>query len=77
MAIPSNVQTQIDAINTNLNKVVKDRERLIAWFDDGLGNSVWNLLSAANQQAAKTALVNDMQSAIDGLQAAKTTLAGM
>lgn len=77
MSLPTAVATQVTAINTNLNKLVTDRERLISWFDDGLGDSVWNLLTAANRTAAKNALMANMQTAIDGLQAAKNALAGM
>lgn len=77
MALPAAVQTQINAINANLNKVVADRETITGLFEDRLGASVWSRLSAANQSAAKTAIVNDIQSAIDGLQAAKDALAAM
>jgi hypothetical protein len=77
MALPSNVQAQITVLNTNVNKLLDDRGRLIGWFDDGLGNSVWNLLSASNQTAAKNALVSDMQAAVTALQGVVNALAAM
>jgi len=77
MAVPANVQTQINALNANVNKLLDDRGRLIGWFDDGLGASVWSLLSASNQTAAKNALVSDMQTAVNNLQSVVNALAAM
>jgi hypothetical protein len=68
MAVPASVQTQIDALNTNVNTLLNNRGRLIAWFDDGLGASVWSLLSTGNKTAANTAMVNEMQAAVTALQ---------
>lgn len=75
--VPTNVQSQIDILNANMNKLVTNRERLIAWFDDGLGASVWSLLSASNKTAAKNALVTDMQTAVNNIQAVVNNLSGL
>lgn len=77
MALPAPVATQLSALNANVTKLLQDRDRVDNIFDDGLGNSVYNLLSAANRQAFKTAIVNDMQVAVTALQAVVTALAGM
>lgn len=77
MAVPTAVATQLATLNTNVNKLLDDRNRITGIFDDALGGSVYNLLSAANQQAFKTAVVNDMQAAVTALQAVVTALAGM
>jgi hypothetical protein len=77
MALPASVQTQADAINTNVTRVLANLNQLDAWFDQRLGASVWSLLSPANQQAAKNALVADLQTAINNLQSAQSALAAM
>lgn len=77
MALPANVQAQVSIINTNITRVLANRDQLEDWFDDRLGASVWSLLSAGNQTAAKNALVNDLQTAITALQAARDALAAM
>ena len=77
MALPAPVATQIALLNTNMNKLVTDRERINSIFDDGLGNSVYNLLTVANQQAFKNAVVADMQAAVTALQGVVSALAAM
>jgi len=77
MALPANVQAQVNAINTNVNRVIANRDQLEDWFDDRLGASVWSLLTAGNQTSAKNALVTDLQTAITALQAARDALAAM
>ena len=77
MALPANVQAQVNAINTNVNRVIANRDQLEDWFDDRLGASVWSLLTAGNQTSAKNALVADLQTAITALQAARDALAAM
>lgn len=77
MALPPAVKTQMDALNANVLKLLADRDRLNDWFDDGLGGSVWSLLSPANQTAAKNALTSDMQTAVNALQAVVNALAAM
>jgi hypothetical protein len=77
MALPAGVAAQVVIINVNLNKIVADRERINDWFDDGLGASVWSLLTVQNQTAAKNALTADMQAAVNAIQSAINALAAM
>ena len=77
MALPSNVQVQVDAINVNVNRVIANRQQLEDWFNDRLGASIWSLVSVSNQTIAKNALVADLQTAITALQAARDALAAM
>ena len=76
-SVPAPVQAQLDLLNVHVNSLITDRERVVAWFDDELGNSVWNLLSAANKTAARNALVAHMQSAVNGIQDVIDALAVM
>lgn len=77
MALSPALQTQMQSLNTNVNKLLDDRARIFGLFDDGLGATLWSLLPAANQTAVKTALVNDMQTAVTNLQAVITALQAM
>lgn len=77
MAVPSNVSTQLTALNANVNILLADRSTLIELFDNRFGNSLFNLLSGANQVTVKGALVADMQSAVTALQNVVNTLAAM
>lgn len=76
-SVPAPVATQLAALNTNVNKLIEDRSRIISIFDDALGGSVYNLLTPANQTAFKNAIVNDMQTAVNNLQAVVNALAAM
>jgi hypothetical protein len=77
MALPSNVQAQVDVINVNVNRVIANRQQLEDWFNDRLGASIWSLVTASNQTIAKNALVADLQTAITALQQARDALAAM
>jgi hypothetical protein len=77
MALPSNVQAQVDVINVNVNRVIANRQQLEDWFNDRLGASIWSLVTAPNQTTAKNALVADLQTAITALQQARDALAAM
>jgi hypothetical protein len=77
MALPAAVQTQMTALNAAVNKLITDRDRINSIFDDGLGASPYSLLSPANQQAAKTAITNDMSSASASIAAVVTALQAM
>ena len=76
-SIPTSVLTQLNAMNTGINKLLDDRNRIIGVFDDSLGGSVYNLLTVTNQQIFKDAVVTDMQIAVTSLQAVVTALAAM
>jgi len=77
MAVPAAVATQIAAFNAAINRLVTDRDRILNLFEDGLGASTYSLLSVSNQQAAKTAITNDMGSGRDSVSAVITALQAM
>lgn len=77
MALPTAVAQQIVALNAAIAKVVADRDRINNLFEDGLGASTWSLLSAVNQQAAKNAIVSDMQASVTNMNAVITALQAM
>lgn len=76
-ALPPAVDAQLLALNAAVNKLIADRTRINAFFEDGLGASVWSLLSAQNQTAVKNALVADMQAQVTALQDVVNALAAM
>lgn len=77
MAVPVAVQTQINNLNSGMNKIVKDRERLNSIFESDLGGSIWDLLSAGEKTAVKNAICGDLYSARDQISAAIDALAAM
>jgi hypothetical protein len=77
MAVPAAVATQLTALNAAMTRLLQDRDRIGDVFDDGLGNSVYNLLSSSNQAVFKNAVVNDMGAARDAITSVINALAAM
>lgn len=69
MALPIAVETQLIALNANVNRLLTNRARIIGYFDDELGGSIWGLLSAAEKIAVRDALTTDMQTAANNIDA--------
>lgn len=77
MSVPASVATQMSALNAALNLLVKDRERINSIFENDLGSSVWDLLSAGEKTGVKNALIADMNSARDQITAVNNALAAL
>ena len=76
-ALTPALQTQINSLNTAVNRLLTDRDRIVNIFEDGLGATTWSLLTPANQLLVKNAIIADMQVAateIDAIIAALQAL---
>jgi hypothetical protein len=69
MALPANIQTQLNALNAAVNRLLDDRGRINAYFEDGLGASIFSLLTTQNQTIVKNALIADMMVAANEIDA--------
>ncbi len=77
MALPANIQTQINLLNAAVNRLLDDRGRINAYFEDGLGASIFSLLTTQNQTIVKNALIADMQAAANEIDVVIANLQGL